>query len=517
MTIGAGTLRNGRARAALLAALVLPLTANPASAQTDTEQQLDSRLALARQALARQALGRNDCIGVLAQVNPVLARPGFDALPDRTRSAFLVIAATCEARRNQLDEAIVHARAASVLPDASSGIWRFRFGLELYKGELDAAVTTLETMHKLGPDIWQEIDNDRVFALIREFNLGSRKNGPAHMRLMALIARADFAPATTDPNFDWPRLAYARQLARDGDRKAASALLTGMRLANALRNASLDPDLRGLMPDSFDLRAATERQLRMFEQSAKDRPALLRTVLNVARSLRALGRPGESLSVLEAARPYDALGKMFTDRDKEINWWWDELARTHARLGHYDDAVAAYRQAIAEGEQTGSGQNISQVINLAYLQHRFGHDKDALDTLSQVVIDTQGLASPYGQMEFHLAHGCAAWGEEQKDAADQDLAYAREHEKDHPEALGDLYACMGNLDGAAASIIRQLDDPERRVNTLIHLSEYDASPANVPPDPFMAPLASLRARDDVQAAIKRAGGIRRFHVLADSL
>ena len=373
MTIRRRALGRGWFRAALLAMAVLPTGAHAVRTQED-----NPRLTLGETLnQAQAALNANNCAGALSQVDPVLARDDFGTLPDQAKIPFLTIAAICELRDGDNDAALAHSLAASELPGAPALVWRFRFGLQAQTGDHEAAVTTLEQMQALDLDSWSEIDPDWIFTLNRQFRR-EQKYSPLHVRLLALVSRPGFPPARTKVGFDWLRLSYARYLARNGDTERARTVIGNLRLAYALRDASLDPDVRALLPDDFDLRAATEKQLAMFKTMEKERPSLLANTLEVAGTLRSLGQPAKAVEVLEAARPYGALEKMFTDRDDRINWWWDELARAYEQLGRYEDAAAAYRQAIAEGESGDPGHNVSQVINLGYLQYRFGHDKEAL-------------------------------------------------------------------------------------------------------------------------------------------
>ncbi len=76
---------------------------------------------------------------------------------------------------------------------------------------------------------------------------------------------------------------------------------------------------------------------------------------------------------------------------------------------------------------------------------------------------------------------------------------------------------MDDLDGAAATIIRQLEDPDRRTAALVDLSDFDDPPAVLPVDPIEVNLKKVKARPDVQAAIARAGGTRRIHLQNEEL
>jgi tetratricopeptide (TPR) repeat protein len=196
----------------------------------------------------------------------------------------------------------------------------------------------------------------------------------------------------------------------------------------------------------------------------------------------------------------------FKDADRKLPWAWDEIARASEALGLYEDAEKAFATGAALHEE-GSA-NVSQIINLAHLQVRFGHPEDALKTLV-VFDDPARKASPYGILEMHLARGCANAAAHHDPAAAADLAFAAAHPGDHPQALGLLQLCLGRMDDAAAFFIGGLEDPNRRVRMLQTLSDYDPSPATLPPS-FGAKLTIIKARADVKAAIARAGGIRRI-------
>ncbi|MBA4010704.1 MAG: hypothetical protein C0481_02450 [Phenylobacterium sp.] len=99
-------------------------------------------------------------------------------------------------------------------------------------------------------------------------------------------------------------------------------------------------------------------------------------------------------------------------------------------------------------------------------------------------------------------------------AAKADLEYAAAHEADHQEALTILQLCTGDLDGAATTIIRRLDDPANRADALLLLSDFDPHRPTYPVTPDDLRLPEIKARADVQAAIARAGLVQRFRLQA---
>ncbi|TCM17127.1 tetratricopeptide repeat protein [Novosphingobium sp. PhB165] len=460
----------------------------------------------------QSTMNGNDCNGALKLVSPILARKDFTTLEPKQQAPVLLAATLCEGDTNKLEPALVHARMLTALPGAPDVAWRIRYGVEIDTGRNEDAVTTLEAVMKK-PSAAATFENEWIFALARK--LAATPDDPAYGRLTALVSADDFAPAQYEFGFDGMRLAHARQLAKDGKPDQAKAMLGKLRLGSAMRDASLDPVLRGLLPADFKLSDAYRHEVSVLEKMSLERPGLLALPIDLAATQRALGQGDKALATLEAARPDGALAKQFSDRKDRINWWWDGMARTYEQLGRYDKAVEAYQAAIALGEY--GKPNFSQTINLAYLHIRFGHQQDAMTVLAPFADQPVAIASPYGMMEFHLAHGCAAQALGQTDAANADLAYAVAHAKDHPEAFTDLQLCLGRIDTAAAAMIARLNDPTLRIDALAQLSDYRALPAGVPPGPFDAGMQVLRGRADVQAAIARAGGTRHFDIYPSSL
>ncbi|MFC0687745.1 tetratricopeptide repeat protein [Novosphingobium clariflavum] len=501
---------NAKPARALAAALALASAG--LAAQAEARQDI-SRAAAKAMPRLQSSMNGNDCDGALKIISPLVARKDFGTLEPLLQGPILLSATICEGQANKLDAALGHARMLTALPGAADIAWRLRYAVELDSKRDGDAVTTLEMIQKQAPSAFGSIPDDWIFALVNR--LDDRQDDPAYRRLLVLATAPAFPPAINDAGFARLRLPLARLLAREGDKESAAAQVAAIREADLLRQASLDPHLRSYLPADFDLRAAYERQAADLEQRSIARPGRLALPIDLAATQRVLGQADKALATLQAARPDGVLAKQFSDRDERVNWWWDGLARTYEQLGRYGEAVEAYRTAIAGGEK--GRPNVSQTINLAYLHVRFGHPREALALLAPFAQQAGAAASPYGVMEMRLAHACAAQALALDDLAATDLAYAQAHPEDHPEALTDMQMCMGRFDDAAASMIARLGDPDRQVDALGQLSEYRPLPAGVPPGLFDAGLTALRARADVQAAIARAGGTRKFDVLPATL
>ncbi len=159
-----------------------------------------------------------------------------------------------------------------------------------------------------------------------------------------------------------------------------------------------------MLPAAFDVRASVERRLEEARSLMRRHPDQLAPIVQAAIRLRQLGRPRRALAVLETARPLIGREGAFTDVSTKLNWWWDGIASSHAMLGQYDEAVAAMKSG-SDAEEQG-GINVSQLINLAGVQTRFGKPELALATLAPFAAAKRPV-SPFGEMALRSTWGCA--------------------------------------------------------------------------------------------------------------
>lgn len=463
----------------------------------------------------RQAYMNKDCEGALKQLNPVIDSEIFAEQPSRTRGYILQIIAHCESQGGNSARALSFATEASRLPDATAFIWTLRIASALRAEAYGEAVSTLEDMQDRDPSLLTSPEVRISAQLVFWLNKQLVKEGAGaelHKRLLALISRDDFLPAKTELGYDGLRLSYARLLAQSGDKAAAQSVLKLIRGASKLQEASLDPDLRSMMPDDFDLRAAAENEIEILRGIENDRPSLLSSTVKIAAAQQLLGDYTSAIATLEAARPYGLLEKRFSDRGTYINWWWEGLANGYSALGRYDDAAAAYRQAIAEGESGLDGNNVSQQINFAMLQYQYGHYQEALDRLNGIEDQMNTLASPYGKLAWRGERARAAYALGKDDIVEADRAVFRQQADVSLRLLSEFYLSTGDDDAAADALIKRLADPDERVSALVELSDYLPRTSAIPNTPYDDAFERVRKRADVQAAIKAAGGTRHFNV-----
>ena len=340
-------------------------------------------------------------------------RRGFAAL------AF-EIATRCEHQAKNYTAAYDLALRGSMLENSSDFLWLVRLSTELDDKRVEAAVASVEAMTQgrgaalnAAPVRWMWTLEDQV----RE-----PAKAALRRRLLKALASDSYSPEDLSGPPDGFRYSYAELLAESGDSAGAQGLVRRFESPSAMTQASLDPKLRRFVPDGLDLRSASEKALQRHREAMARNPGKLGPMLNAAGELRRLGRPAEAIALLESARSRIGDPAAFSDRDEQLNWWWDALGRAYSALGKYDEAVAAFRAGAAVQED--GSVNVSQSINLAVAQNSFGRGDAALETL-KVFDDSKVSASPYGFMEMRLARGCAQAVAGRPTAAAADLAYAK--------------------------------------------------------------------------------------------
>ena len=492
------SLRRGMAAVGLAMALgvIGGVPAGYAADGTAPEQRLKAAAGKAAQ---------KDCIASLRLVAALLKDKAFATLPESRQVDAYQLGAFCALQLRKDELAYPYAVEATRRKGTHPILWRVRLLTELRENRNAEAVATLEAMASVTPGFLNTLSIRWLYQLSRDV----KPNPELRRRLLSVLAAPSYQPEEVGMTSDSFKRDYAALLADSGDKAGALALARTIEDPATLVDVSIDPRLRAALPAEFDGRAEVERSLAKAREVAASHPGSMTVLLEVSKYLRVLNRPEDALATLEAARPDGPQGAAFTDLDSQRNWWWDEMARTYQMLGRYDDAVAAFRSGI-EGKEYG-GLNVSQTINLSDTQLRFGHPADALATIAAFESGKYSI-SGYGEMQMRQVRGCAQIALGQAAAAKADLDYAVAHEKDAPDALMALQLCAGDIDAAAAAMIRRLDDPDLRSQALLVLSDFDPSPAAFPPEPYERRLHELKARPDVQAAIARAGGTRRYRL-----
>jgi tetratricopeptide (TPR) repeat protein len=492
------------------ACLFASSAAVPAYASTvnsSAEQQ-----AIARLKLVGEAAERNDCKVVLAQGPKLLDRDLAALLSKQAVAAAYDVIVQCQINNNILEGAYKNALAGTELFESSDWLWRIRFALEMDLKHPELAATSAVAMTQGRGAALNAIPIRWMWQVLGQLKEpGKRDSRLALLKTLSLDSYTPDEPLAGKDDF---KAVYATLVYEDGDKTAARNIFAGLEDPSPIVRASLDPRFRAFFPEKLDVRPLLERRLKTELEVASAHPELLSPLIAASRTLRQLGKPQEALAILDRATARVDDPEAFEDSANRRNWWWDAVARTHDMLGNYAQALDAFKKGGALTE--GGTLNVSQLINLAELHNDYGHGDAALETLSAFA-DPKRHGSPFGEMEMRFARGCAQAIVGNSDAASADIAYAKAHEADHPSALEYLHLCHNDMDGAAAALVRRLDDVDRRQEALIEMSDFDPPPVPRPKASLMQRLETLVQREDVKAAIKRAGGTRRFAMQPNEL
>lgn len=483
-------------------AIVAGLAASSVTASAQARDLTKNELkALAEISTAAEA---GKCETVLKRAQPLVERRR-QALPNDLLAALYEAMVDCHVESERIDLAYPLALRGTALAESTTRLWYIRFYGDIEKKRYDQAAATLEAMTRGHGAALNQFPLSSMWSFIREMKDAGASG--TRTRVLKLLASDSYAPAETFGSNDGFRFSYAKDRLAAGDSAAAAPVIRELEDPQNIAKAILDPRMRVHLSDG-DVKAAAERRLARHREWIAREPDRLRPLIYAAENLRQLGRAGEAIDLLKSAEP--RLAKLSAAEESDfVNWWWNELAMAYEQARRPDETVAAYRMGIKVGEDGLA--NVSQLINLAIAQNRFGRPADALETLATRDLSSSD-ASPYGIMLYRRARACALHLSGRGGEGARDVEYVRSHEKDAPAAVTDLYLCLGDMEAAAASAIGRLDDPELRAEMLLELSDFDLAPPPMQTDRTAQNLQALKKRPDVQAAMKRAGGTRRFNI-----
>ena len=451
--------------------------------------------------------GRNNCERSLEILDSLINGDKFSIFSNENKVITYELGVMCALNVSRNDLAYSYAVKGTGFDEATVRLLRIRLFFEISGENTETAVHLVQRMASSYPDEINAIPIQWFFRLNRKLERSGLE--PARKDLLSIISSPNYSPVQPGFSGDYFRRDYAVILLSSGDETGAVQAVASISDASILIRISLDPRLRHLLPADFDARAAVESDLARLKEVAASHPESADVIRTITKRLRALGRAEEALALLESARPEVFSGDTYVNFGENRNWWWDTLAQVYAVLGRYEDTVLAFRAGVDAGE--AGNMNVSQTLNLAAFQVHSGRDADALKNFETFDIENDAV-SPLGQMVARLVRGCAKFRTGDFVSAKTDLEYALAHEQDGPGQLVDLLLCMGNMDQAASAMIRRLDDPNQRVDALLDLSNFNPPLHPVTTDPTDGPLADLKKRPDIQAAISRAGGIGHFNL-----
>jgi tetratricopeptide (TPR) repeat protein len=261
--------------------------------------------------------------------------------------------------------------------------------------------------------------------------------------------------------------------------------------------------------DHYDVMKAFAARLTDLRARSASAPNKLAGINAVAEMLLKLNRAEDALVALSAALDrLRSTSTAFSDTEEALNWTLNARSRTLFALGRREEAFAALAEGARKKER--GAINVSQAINLAEQYDYDGRAEEALAAVSALDFPN---ASEYGRIALEHVRACAYFQLGDKKSLSPILEYMRLHARDGVIPYLDTMIMVVDMDGAAALVIAELDDPVGRIDMLYRLQSYlpNAHAGALAIKGRDAWNAVLR-RPDVAEAIGRVGRIEAYDV-----
>lgn len=468
----------------------------PAGAETDSAAQ-SARTALQ---VAFAQLREREFAAARRSFQAIVESPGFDALDENQQYEVLSLAGGLA--RDLGDPAHAHPLLvrASGYPQAEGSVWHARLMAAAdIRDDIDVA-RCVTMLARRWPAIMREL-NERAIVQLAVRLERSADAASDYRELLDALFDTGFTVEGESPDVLWLELT---RRALDQDHVArARAVARRIRAPRPLLALHVDRRFDRIVEASerFALDAAIEADLAQVRARLAAEPDRLVHRTALQRRLLDAARFAEALADTDAviAQVSDGGGtKRYVDFDDEYPWTLDHRALALQGLGRSDEAVVQLRRAARRPE--GGGMNVSQALNLGWLQAELGKADQALEAVEDL-----GDMSPYGRMQLEMVRLMVAVQREDASAVARHLDFMREHRDD---AIGTYQLALLHADrgeAAAALLIERLRRSDWRSEALIEVQPY----RQVPMPPIRATRsarhAALVSRADVQAAIVEAG------------
>lgn len=435
----------------------------------------------------------------------ILDGPSFKQL-DRARRDSALSAAAIAAAAAQ-DPARAHELAVRLveLDRAAVRNWMFRFDFALEAGHIDDALASVTRIVEQWPERAARISQSRLYEVVHAAN--RLPSSDAKLRLLSgLFDMRWRSPYSGEPSDLWRELALV--LVERGRLNEAGAVVARITAPGVLVRIRADRRFDALTttsPELFDVPAAIAREIARLEAEVRAAPDFIEPINYLANALEANNRCDEALALIDKAiaraSGSTAEEHPFRDSGSMLTWLLDHRARVLECLGRRDEALQRRIRAAQLTENGGS--NTSQALNLAHALADRERPAEALEVLEAV-----GPMSGYGKTVEQSARLKVYLQLGNDQGVQAALAYLSDHRDDSLPNYQWALVKVGQLDAAAALLIRRLEDVSTRVDALEDLQRYGEQGK-----PTDETDVGLLDRTDVRAAIDRVGRIESYPYL----
>ena len=431
----------------------------------------------------------------------------FSQIEPRAQYATLYMLGATEFDLKDYAPAYDHLTRAGLISPGLRDLNYWRLRLEAAGGahKPEAMADSLTDEATAAPATLSDLDSRMLSFDI--YSIQTLKDDPRTLRVLEALRAAHFQP--NDPFITneawWMELVRLYGQAGHGDEaRALAASLSTPDSVVALQSNKLYADYAPQGADAYT--AAVTAETARLRAAVAAHPDRLEGPVTLASRLMSDNHLDEALSVIDAAlAKAKAPGKpAFTDQDEQLEWAYLQESDILAKLGRWDEAVAAQ----VKSRNAISWDSISQKVNLGDIYYETGKPAQALDAVKSL---TQKDGSPYGNMATEEVRACAYAQQGKTAELSASLTFMKAHAADAYGPLRSALQCAGDSDGLAQVIVSQLDDPQQRALVLKDAQAWLPDPH---PTPFRVKMIAVRdaamARPDVRAAIQKYGAVNTY-------
>lgn len=485
-------------------ALLLPvlLIAAPVAAADKTGPASERREASVKVELEalQQALARNDGPVAIKRIERLQKLP----LPAEMRQHLMMVRGMLlivDGRRPAGLAAM--AEAEDFDPSAIQPL-RVKFEFGRQTGDLEVARSALISLIERDPAGVRAIDLNNVMWIVRRLRTDSRKADADALTIR--MAQAGVGSADLESRH-WLKSVAARALIAAGRIDEADAMMRGVGHVDVLRAALIDrryeplwPVLEAMVGPHMSVPAAAA--IEESKLAVRDAPGSAVAIRALAQAYRHAGRLAEADRI---ASGFAATSEEMAKIDEKGGWLIDTHAGVLRAMGRFDDAEKRYA-AMRVLDIQKSPWLISMVINRLNALVSNGRWAEAAALYDEAGRFSESHGSPYARQLVRRLKLCTVHARDPQADLKPLIEDLIAHEKDAGGATAEGLMCVGRMDAAEATLLRQLGDPDRSESVLDSLQPADVV-ANPVPEIWDKGWAELRARPAVQAAFAKVGRV----------
>lgn len=472
-----------------------PPKAAPAEALQTFEEQATARLAKAR-------AGR--CPEARADLLNLVKAEGFERLDELLRRNVLLVVLACSWKSDDPDT-LLAARKLEPLADTKQEFGLVHYHLmrfELRKGgDRRAAAWHLIEVLDNRPQLVRDWDARWFGSML----IAAQDDPDLEMAVLGRMVEIDWqtVSARNAANTRW-RISLAQLQITRGTPATLRDNLEQVSDPGSLVSVALDRRFESVWPEleaagRFDWKTLAEADLAAKRKAFASEPNRLEHAMYLMDALRRAGASEEAEAIGRAAKARLATPDAFVDQEENAAWLLLSLIDTLEDQGRWDEVDALFREVMPVSDR--SGDRISQRVNWSDHLIAAGRPAEALKLLEEIGDD---VGSPYGNAWRDSGMVCAL-ADSDRQRAQALLDRMSPGWDSNPAAVQEAHLCLGQIDEAAAMMVKRLESPKHR-NGAIGANLKGAS-GKTPRLPHAARLKAARdqvyARPEVVKALAR--------------